>query len=374
MQDEEIIEEITEQNILKAKGLTPIVFDGYDLNITQTFNTLTIHLDGKLLANLNWNESRELAKKAIANGFAIFWNIDLGLFDQLNLPIDNQTQLLSLGLSLDHFKTTLWQEFSQYSVGISIFRGHADFSLDFCWNENHITNLRAWLKENIQSDELLQTIQDQPLDSLRPNHLYATEIGKKLLALFCRDVSIEYLSLLASRLPDSIPCYLFLDTTSISNDITKQIQLLNPDRYEFLHLALKGTSLPFNSWGWHSHATNQGYVGANFKNISKASDAQIGICLPLGNYYASNQWEGFRTIIDYLFNQKLNFKLIAESQLITQWDGLDYLFYNPEGLSPQGKRKLLGFCAAGGQVVSTGKLLGLPYEIILEEWLQNHVK
>jgi len=370
MQEEEIIEEKGCQNILHSKGLIPVIFDGYDLNLPSFFNVVTIHLDGKLLSNLNWEIARELARKAVSKGYAIFWNIDLGLFDHLILPLSNQTQFLSLGLSLDHFKTFLWQEFADHSLGVSIFRGNADFSLDFCWDIDQIVNLRNWIQGNFRSPEELSSIlQDLPLAEIQPGDLCATEYGKNLLALFCRDVCVEYLSMLASTLPHTIPCYLFLDATSFFHDLTKQIRLLNPERFEFFNLALKGTSLPFNSLGWHSHATVSGYVGAILREIPESTEIQIGVCLPLMNYYGGIHWNGLNVILKHLLDRGLRFRIISESHLITQWDGLNFLFYNPDGLSPQGKRKLQGFCAAGGEVISVGEPLGLPDEISLQEWL-----
>jgi len=372
MQEENIEEELTIQNILQTQGLIPQVFDGYHLHLTHPFNTVTIHLDGKLLSHLDWDAPRQLALGAVEKGYAIFWHLELGLFDHLNLPLANQTQFLSLALSLEHFKNSLLKEFTAHSVGISIYRGQADFSLDFIWCSDQVTNLRAWLQEHFStSDALHSIIQDQNLENLQPGNLYTTNYGKTLLALFCRDVCVEYLSLLASKLPDTLPCYLFLDATSLSQDHLKLVQLLNPDRFQFLHLALKGTSLPLGKWGWHSHATPEGYVGAMIKKHPADREIKIGICLPLMHYYLPKHWKNIDQILNHLIQADMPFKLISENQLITQWDGLDFLFYNPEGLSPQGKRKLLGFCAAGGEVISLGELLGLPYEKSLSTWLEE---
>jgi hypothetical protein len=87
------------------------------------------------------------------------------------------------------------------------------------------------------------------------------------------------------------------------------------------------------------------------------------------SFYHRQHYEGIVEGLDALKKRSISFKLIAESQLTSQWDGLDYLLYSPTGLSTQGKRKLQGFCAAGGTVVSTGALLGLPYEMGLMDWL-----
>ncbi len=369
MQEEDMIDEIVLENSLQKKGLVPYIFDGYQLNLPHLFNAITIHLDGKLLSSLDWKKAKALAIDAIEKGFAIFWHLELGLFDQLNLPLINQTQFLSLALSLDHFKTSVWQEFAEHSIGVSIYRGQADFSLDFCWDNDQINNLRIWLQTHFQDISTHDTaFQAKPLNEIVPSDLYVTSYGKTLLSLYCRDVCVEYLSMLSSRFPDTIPCYLFLDATSLSDDLTKQVQLLNPNRFDLLHLALKGVNLPFDCLGWHSQATHKGYVGSLPLNLPIREETGIGVCLPLMNYHHAVHWKKFSILFDYLMSRHIPFRLISESHLITQWNGLDFLFYNPEGLSIQGKRKLQGFCAAGGSVISLGECLGLPYEMTFQQW------
>ncbi|MBA2368789.1 MAG: hypothetical protein H0V82_07170 [Candidatus Protochlamydia sp.] len=41
---------------------------------------------------------------AVRQGRCILWHLDLGLFDGMPLPLVNQTQFLSHGLALKHFK------------------------------------------------------------------------------------------------------------------------------------------------------------------------------------------------------------------------------------------------------------------------------
>jgi hypothetical protein len=55
-------------------------------------------------------------------------------------------------------------------------------------------------------------------------------------------------------------------------------------------------------------------------------------------------------------------RIIPEEKLTEQWDGLDRLLVPGKAVSAQGKRKLLGFIAAGGSVATFGKPLGLPEE------------
>jgi hypothetical protein len=53
--------------------------------------------------------------------------------------------------------------------------------------------------------------------------------------------------------------------------------------------------------------------------------------------------------------------------MTSSWDGLDYMIFCKHALSPQGKRMLQGFVAAGGACVFMDEPLGLETEVSLEE-------
>ncbi len=356
---EEHVEEYIEEESPSKGFPKPRIFDGnWPIQSPVGFDALTIYLDGRVQADLNWSKAREHARQAVDQGYALMWDMRLGLFDGLTKPLGNQSQFLSLTLSLEHFRDSLWQEFKKQTVGVSLFRGQADFTRGFPWDEHQETNLKGWL-------------QDLGYSSLLPSHfgeLYQHPEGRRLVQIFCRDVAIEYLKLLASRIPDTLPVYLFLDATCFSHSLLSQTQSLNPERFENLNLVLKGSSLPFAVLGWRN-PTPYGYSGGTLCDLPSEAETTIGICLPPPLFYLSHHYSGLEEAISALNQRHLSFKLIAENQLTSQWDGLDTLIYSPGGLSSQGKRKLQGFCAAGGIVVSTGIVGELPNEISFKEWL-----
>lgn len=341
--------------------LQPRIFEG-DWHESQLsgFDAVTIDLDGRVQADLDWKKAREQAQQAIKLGYAVMWNMELGLFDGLTQPLANQGQFLSLTLALEHFRDSLWKEFKSQTLGITLFRGSADFSHYFCWNEHQEHNLKHWLQDIGLSEwaalECPQLIQENE--------------GKQLVRLYCRDVAVEYLSLLATRLPDSLSTYLFLDMHLLPRSPVIEMQILNPERFDRFRLALKGHQLPFHALGWKSPSA-QGYSGSSVVDLPAIQSASIGVCIPPMHFYQLQNYQGLEEGIFALQKKSISFKLIAESHLTSQWDGLDYLLYSPSGLSGQGKRKLQGFCAAGGTVISTGHLLGLPYEMNLKDWLQK---
>jgi hypothetical protein len=356
--EEDLEDESVSEN---SRYFRPRIFEGNgQADIPPGFDAVTISLDGRIQSDLNWTKAREQAQCAIEKGYAVMWNMQLGLFEGLAQPLANQTQFLTLTLSLEHFRDSLWKEFKSQTLGISLFRGVADFSQHFSWDNQQEQNIKEWLQE----------ICSPSLASLTLSQLQQHTEGQRLIRLFCRDVAIEYLALLATRLPDSLPIYLYLDATSLEGSLLEEIQLFNPERFDRLRLVLKGHQLPFEVCGWES-PTAHGYSGYSSVELPVAEPAGIGICIPPMSFYHWHHDQEFEEGLHVLQKHSIPFKLIAESHLTSQWDGLDYLLYQPLGLSVQGKRKLQGFCAAGGTVVSTGNLLGFPYEISLIDWLRT---
>jgi hypothetical protein len=362
MEDHDHTEEHVEDNALESFPHSRVcIFEGnWQEHVPAGFDAVVISLDGRVQADLDWKKGREQAQIAIEKGYALMWDMQLGLFQGLGQPLTNQTQFLSLTLSLEHFRDTLWKEFKSHTVGLSIFRGSVDFSQGFPWDSHQQQNLKEWLQE----------LSDPRLASLDFAQLQQEVEGQQLIRLFCRDVAVEYLSLLATRLPDSLSTYLYLDATALNGPLLHEIQLLNPERFDRLLLGLKGHRLPFEAYGWKV-PTPHGYMGSAPAELPSLPSASIGVCVPSMSFYQAHHYEGLEEGLAALQKRALPFKLIAESQLTSQWDGLDYLLYTPSGLSTQGKRKLQGFCAAGGTAVSTGALLGLPYEMSLADWLKT---
>lgn len=337
--------------LLHTEMAKPLIFEGpHREQIPAGFDAVTIHIDGRVKADLNWKDARKEAAHAVERGLKIMWALDLGLFDQLAQPLTNQGQFLSLSLSIEHFRDTFWKEFKESTLGVSLYRGIADLSLGFAWDFHQESNLKEWLKESCS------------LEPIEITELKRTEEGKQLIRLFCRDVLIEYLLLLASRLPDTLSVYLFLDGASFGGVRLHEIQYFNPERFERFHLALKNTHLPFEAIGWGA-PTSFGYSGKVFQPLSKTTDAVIGVCIPQMSFNLISHYKGFEEALSELQRLSLPFRLIEENALTSRWDGLDYLIFSPAGLSVQGKRKLQGFCAAGGTVVSIGELIGLPQEL-----------
>lgn len=333
-----------EGNILQEEWLPKEkIYEGSE---SGAHDAVTIHLDGKVQSDLNWKGAREQAEKARERGLKVLWALDLGLFESLQQPLTNQGQFLTLTLSLEHFRDSLWQEFKDCTLGVSLFRGDADFRKGFSWDSHQEENFMTWLQENCSIDA-------SGWDEI--------EEREPLIRLFCRDVSVEYLNLLAGRLPDNLPLFLFLDLSSFEGSRQEELHYMNPERFERFRLALKNAHLPFEALKW----------AETTERLTSDDLIQVGICVPPMSFNRATHYEGFEQALIELEKAKLPYKLIPEHALTANWDGLDYLLYSPTGLSPQGKRKLQGFCAAGGTVISTGRLLGFSQELSFSEWFDK---
>ncbi len=350
---------------LNSQKFIPKIYDSpfFEEKVPKYFNSVKILLDGKSNSTLNWESQKNAAKKHVQEGLMIFWELDLGLFSRLNAPLTDQTQFLTLCLALEHFNSNLWPDFKNTTVGICLYRGTADFCNPFPWVAEYLQNLPIWLQNsfrNVQDfiDEINIPIKE--FQEATPLLLGTTIEGQFLLKLFCRDISIEYLNLLQSRLPHDIQSYLLLDALTLSNPL-HQAQILTKERFTKFHLALKGTLFPTQELAW-DQSSSYGFISEEPQSIPLNKECKIGVCLPSMEMHKPSHYVGLNHALERLLTKGVPFKIIPEEFLIIEWDGLDYLIFTPAGLTPQGKRKLLGFCAAGGTIVNLQESIGSPNE------------
>lgn len=325
------------------------IFDAQHLGeeVSRGFDAVRIAIDGRVKADLAWSQVQDVARKYVDAGLKIFWDIDLGLFKGLEKSLDNTGQFLALGLSLEHFKDTLWREFHSETVGLSLYRGTGEFSAVVPWDEKQESNMKAWLK-------------DLEIESVLPGSAN-WEFLKKL---FCRDVAAEYLEMLAARLPDMLPCFVLMDIADIS-DPYMCAQVLNKERYPRLSLGVMGNLSFGGELAWGGGFGRRGVL-ERVQSSHGIQEAKIGICLSQLIVDEAER-KAVNKVFHYFLGNNYPFRVVPEELLTSEWDGLDYLVVVSQGISLQGRRKLLGFCAAGGTVVVVGDSLGLPQEI---SWIE----
>lgn len=92
-------------------------------------------------------------------------------------------------------------------------------------------------------------------------------------------------------------------------------------------------------------------------------EAHVGFLLP------SDYEEVFYALVE----RGVDLRVVEEAYLIADWHGLDYLLVDPKYLDKEALRKLKGFAAAAGAVISLGEKIGVENEIAFDrEMLFNH--
>jgi hypothetical protein len=304
--------------------------------------TERIYLDGQMSSKLDWNTAIKHAEKAKAEGRMILWQIDLGLFSELQFPLSDQTQFLSLCLALEHFRDQIWPHFQDHTEGLCLYKGSPDFTHLIPWEKVLENNLISWIKEIYQTEESFNAdtgYQIKSFQSLNKEVLLSQDKGRDLLALFARDTAAEYIGLLTTRVPDGLQAILEFETKQIENPVLG-LQLMAQDRYP--RIAIRD-------------------LDGSFLQTAK-EDVKLGVCWPQMEKKRFSHYQGFHQALLKLKEKQVSYRLIPEVYLTSEWDGLDELIVCPEGLSPQGIRKLQGFCAAGGTILSLGVKLGLASE------------
>lgn len=218
------------------------------------------------------------------------FEFDLGLNDPY-FPLEDEMHFNALAKALSQFTQEVWPRFPNSKA--ILYRGSADFSRFFKWTETQEANFAAW-KENI-----------------------AKNSEEHLRKLFCAEAFALYFQMLAHKLPDDLPISLILDTTGVGTP-AEIIHLLSTTRFEHFHV---------ETLNYHSN---------------------IGICIPPDSHCTTQVLQR----LDALIQKMPSFKPVYETHLTEQWDGLDEIYILPDALTAAGRRKLKGFEAAGGNVIS----------------------
>lgn len=327
-------------------------------------NTVLIPIDAGLTAELNWENARKIARKAIDEGLYILWDIRLDLFAS-TLALSDSPQYLALQLALDHFKETLWNEFASHTLGACLYRGSIDLTSKWLWKESECQQLREWFSHRFESAKFLGC---PTFNEITPDKLRESSYGLHYLRQHCLELFIDYLTLLMVALPVEVLPFIAFDLTKVPSQ-AEQLQLLSLESLNPFHLILKGAIDAFPSITWGDNSCFSGYLGTQFSSFAFQNKRKAGILLPSSANYFQKPYENIVKFLHQVEKGRSSFKTIPEEALTMQWDGVELLFVEPSGLSMAGKRMLHGFCAAGGRVVSLGEPLGVADELSLFDWL-----
>lgn len=345
---------------VKGKRFYPKIYIGSN-SISDGYNGVMIELDGRIKSDLNWEEALAHAESLVEKGYTILWFLNLGLFSELPFSLYTQTQLQTLSLSIEHFIEKVWKKYYQNSLGLCLYKGEMDFSSSFKWDELQLTNFQSWLKDGFEAPDLIEK------SAVSFEEFSQNNVSVELLQLYACDVAMDFFDMLIQPICEEIECFAMVDCLKISNSLL-QARLLSSERCDRLRFIVKNSLIPSQGLSWDGEITPYGYCGSGDASTFKEEKASIGICIPEVSMLNSEFYVGLERAIAFLIEKQRVFRIVAEANLTIEWDGLDILIVNRSGLSPYGFRKLQGFCAAGGLVVSVEGALGLSKEVSFEEW------
>lgn len=265
-----------------------------------------VALCAHLSHDLNWENEVQKAHGLVAEGKMILWEIDLG-FSKEHFNPQEAASFFSFSIAIEEFVKTVLPLFKESTFGICLYRGSVDVTSYFSrhiWEET----FEEWIEEQC----------GQEVASMQRHHY----------SVFCSKVFAEYLQRLISFLPDDLLAFAIFDVSQEESPSATH-QKLSRARFEYLHILIEKEGTIFTT----------------------THHSSLGICLPTDPYINASTLEKMDGLIQQLQETGVEFRVIPELKLTEEWNELDHLIVIPEAISAQGKRKLLGFSAAGGVIL-----------------------
>lgn len=325
--------------LLNGKSHVPKVWDGQPKEqVPEGFNAVVIKLDARIDSKLRWEKELSWARECISKGLHILWELDLGIPTELKQPLSSETQFRALALAIEHFVNNVWTHYQNESIGAILYRGSLDFSHGFNWSPEQKAQFKDWLEDR-------ELEYDEPMKLKQKNDGYA------YIRLYCRDVIVQYLDLLTTKLPPTLLAFALVDSRGIGN-LALQASLLSREAFEHIHPIPMGAAGGFCGLCWEPPEIGVGFIGRKMPEPSAQKEIKTGICLPHKSKLSWDIMIRLSAVVGDLEKNATPYRYIPESHIIYDWDGLDDLLVDTEGVSRSGERKLDGFRAAGGHVRS----------------------
>jgi hypothetical protein len=329
-----------------------------DFHSHDACNAVVIKLSAKPSDELVWAKQSAYAQKVREEGKLILWELDFDVtHNQIN-SADSST-FYSLGIAIDEFVASLWREYQDISIGVILYRGDVNFCNHFVWNDEH----KALFLEKITDPQIKQKLDHLVVEQGDDWALSLSE--NRLFQLFAADVFAEYFQRLVSYLPDTLLAFALLDVSEEESSAFLA-QLLSRDRFQHILLGLKKSKIPAGHLNWEEGVCLAGWVGQGSPYFSAVFELNLAVCLPLDEGFNSSVYHELDSLFADLGSRQIPYRIIPENLLTEAWDGIDAIVVLSQSVSYQGKRRLQGFCAAGGRVICIGPSLGLPEEMAFD--------
>lgn len=283
--------------------------------VPEGFSAATVLLDVSPTSELQWNEAINSGKELIAKGYQVLFDFDL----RLSKPFSHTGQFQAYSFAFTHFRETIWPEFKEHSAGIILSRSSLALDKHFLWGG----------KEQ-------ETRVEQ-------------KISETALPFFCRDMFVEYFSLLVLQLPDDCPVTLLFDCKEIEDPALFAL-LTAQDRFPRFRLGVQNAPFAIHALSWQDNSSSKEYIGRHYHPAEKPS-AIVGVLLPTHEQLEEANRHRLQKNIDHLLKNNIPFKTISQDFLTMEWEGLDTIILSHNNPSVPLQRALDGFSAAGGNVI-----------------------
>ncbi len=355
------------------RDFVPLIFEGaFEREIPEGFNAVSVFLNGAPDSDLHWEKQKVFAFEKKQEGYRFLWDLHLGLFQELPLPLSSTAQYKSLRLAIEHFFEHFGKDFAEHTIGVSFYKGPIDMIEKWNFDADQLMNLKDWLIDHFKEEASFVNATGLPchrLSQIDPLILKKSEVGRNILRFYCFGVAIDYFDLLAASFPGEAEPYVLFDTHGISSP-THLFQLLHAEDTDFLRIALKGSAEKYGPYpGWNDQRTSAGYIGSVFKPYRVPTEETVrGVVIPEALLWKPEQLRPYDELIERL--QRIGpVRPVSEKKMTTEWGGLEDLFVL--SIQETGKRKLEGFIAAGGRVISPEGHLGLTEEMSFSSFFKE---
>lgn len=281
--------------------------------------TISLYLDGKVGSPLRWKEAFDQAKEAAACGKKLLWYFDLGLFHCLPFSLSDLGQLSALTLACEYFA----ERMEAFELGgfssLVLYEGVADLSHAFCQDARDVMRCEAWLEVAKSHDTLLAEELQKGMSSAEQARLWR---------LFCRDIAAEYLGGLVAHLPDDLPIKVALRWPK-DLPFQEALTLSSQEAFPHIDVTIQGGPCGMETPG---------------------SLAELGLVWPRRHLISLQHYSRIVQQAFALAKGGRSWRIVPEPCITNFWHGLDEMFVDMATISPEGKRMLEGFAAAGGKI------------------------
>lgn len=320
--------------LINGKEWIPQIHDNWNGENSTFSNSVCIRLSATPQDSLEWDKEIDLAAKAIAANKRILWELDFG-FGEGNIYPSDGSIYEACRIAIDEFLDKIWKKLEKNSIGVVLYRGKADF------------------EERVALDETLETTCTHIIEDITGEKLQNIEIAKEkhpfLFKLSLTQLISDYLHRFIALLPVEMPAFAYFDVSEITSK-TEVVRLFQKERFEHINLIIAGS--PVRLPGISASSSSE--VGFIFEKDEKREivKPRVGVVFPENQACSNTIYAQLESIITDLENQNIPYRAVSEAHLTSEWDEIDHMIVLPKSLGKLSTRKLLGFIAAGGEIVS----------------------